>query len=192
MQHVQKSLIRRIFDAAPPSAINLGLGEVQFPMPAFLQAVAQTQLQSGLFPYTPNAGLPALRQAVAQYYQHSENPEGVCITNGAEEAIFAILTAYLNPGDEVILFDPGYSAYATIAELLGAKVNFVNLDAAHNFTINRESLEKAILNKPRLLLFSHPSNPTGVAIPAADISWLRGLCMENNVLLVVDEVYREL
>jgi aspartate/methionine/tyrosine aminotransferase len=182
---LKPSAIRQLFDAAPPDAINLGLGELQFPEHPVLQEIIRQEALGGNFRYTPNAGLPRLREAAAVW--SGTEPDRVCVTNGAEEAAFCALAALIDPGDEVLVADPGYLAYAEIVRLLGGVPVAFPLDPANGFRVDREAFRQAVTSRTGVIAISHPSNPLGVHWPAEDIDWL---CEAFPSLpKVVDEVY---
>jgi aspartate/methionine/tyrosine aminotransferase len=196
IKNVQKSATRRLYDAAPQGSINLGLGEPDFFTPDVVRNEARRVIKEERLGYTPNAGLPALREKVAAY--HSEGlkqaygADSVCVTNGAEEALFAVMMAILNPGDEAALPDPGFSAYATIAEIAGARVVPFALPAARGFQFDRASFNKAITDKTRLALIVSPSNPTSRVIARSDLEFIAERLRGSDVYVIADEIYREL
>ena len=98
---IEKSELRQLFDKAPLDAINLGLGEIQFPTPTFITDRAIEIIKQGEIRYTPNAGLPEFQKAITKYYNISLN-KNVCVTSGAEEAIFASLFSFINAGEMLI------------------------------------------------------------------------------------------
>ncbi len=189
---IEKSLIRQIYDSAPSDAVNLGLGEIQFPMPSFLKDKATELVRTTTFSYTPNAGLPELRAAIARHYDDEANTEGVCVTNGAEEALYASLTSYIDTGDKVIILEPCYPAYSAIIRMLGGVPVSVPLDAANQFQLDDSVLNEAMKLKPKCLLICYPSNPLGTIFTEKEINIIIEGCRQNDVILIVDEVYREL
>jgi aspartate/methionine/tyrosine aminotransferase len=191
IKHLEHSAIRKILAVAPPDAINLGLGEIQFPTPKLLIDHAKQILESKQLGYTPNAGLSELRSSICDYY-NTDFKNNVCVTNGAEEALFATFFSYLNPGDEVVIADPTFLAYRTIAEMLGAEVKTFDLDPEKNFSLNEESFLKSFSNKTKIVVLNNPSNPMGTCFSSDEISKIVEVCSSKKVLLVVDEVYREL
>jgi aspartate aminotransferase len=191
MNSVKKSAIREIFDSSPVDAVNLGLGEIQFPLPDFLKQIAAEIVSSKKIGYSTNAGLIELRKAICDYYQHEFN-DNVCVTAGAEEALFATLFSYLNKGDEVLIADPTFLAYKTIVEMLGAKAASFSLDPQNEFAVNEKSLRTAATAKTKAIILCNPSNPLGITLKDHEIDLIVDICRENNILLIVDEVYREL
>ena len=196
IKNVQKSATRRLYDAAPPGSINLGLGEPDFLTPDVVCNEAKRVIGAERLGYTPNAGLLALCEKVADY--HSEGlsvpftAENVCVTTGAEEALFAVMLTLLNPGDEAALPDPSFSAYATIAEIAGARVVPFALPAANGFQFDRQEFEKSLSTKTKLALIVSPSNPTSRVISRDDLQFIADTLRGSDVYVIADEIYREL
>ncbi len=191
IKSIRKSDIRKIFDSAPAGSINLGLGEIQFPTPKSITEYAKEIIDKGNIPYTPNAGLIELREAVADYY-YTDFCDNVCITVGAEEALFTTLFCYLNPGDEVMLANPTFLAYKTIIEMVGGKPVYFDLDPDNEFKLIKKSFIKKITSKTKMVILNNPSNPLGIRFEADEIGFIIKKCIEENILILVDEVYREL
>jgi aspartate/methionine/tyrosine aminotransferase len=196
IKNVQKSATRRLYDAAPQGSINLGLGEPDFLTPEVVRSEASRVIKEERLGYTPNAGLPALREKIAAYHSDASKAtfqaDSVCVTNGAEEALFAVMMALLNPGDEAALPDPGFSAYATIAEIAGAKVVPYAMPAAKGFQFDRQSFDEAISEKTRLALIVSPSNPTSRVIARDDLQFIADRLQGSDIYVIADEIYREL
>ncbi len=196
IKNVQKSATRRLYDAAPPGSINLGLGEPDFLTPEVVRNEAKRVIDAERLGYTPNAGLLALREKVAAF--HSEGlqapftPENVCVTTGAEEALFAVMMTLLNPGDEAALPDPSFSAYQTIAEIAGARVVPFAMPAARGFQFDRTEFEKSLSSKTKMALIVSPSNPTSRVIAREDLQFIADTLHGSDVYVIADEIYREL
>lgn len=191
LSNLERSAIRKLFDNAPSDSINFGLGEIQFPTPEILSDRAIKIIKNNSIGYTPNAGLPELQSSICKNYK-IELDNNVCVTAGAEEAIFATLFSYIEPGDEVLISNPTYLAYKTIIKMLdGIPVEF-ELDPDNEFALGENDFLKKISPKTKILLLSNPSNPTGKIFSADEIDLIVRVCQKNNILLVVDEIYREL
>lgn len=188
---IELSQIRQIMQSAAPGAINMALGELGFDLPLILRDHAKELLNTNTPVYTPNAGLPELRQQIAAYYGASVSPDQVCVTNGAEEAIYTVLTAILNPGDVVAIPDPDYSAYPTIVQMMGA--NTIRLPYLPDLTApDRDKWEEILTPHVKAIVLSNPKNPTGAFFTKEEIDWLLDLCTTHGIVLIVDEIYREL
>lgn len=191
LQGIEISLIRQVMNNAHPNAINLALGELAFPLPDYLKQAAIRIISDGNATYTPNAGLPTLRQAVADYYADSTTPEQVCICNGAEEAVYLALLSLINPGDGIAIPDPDYAAYPAIAGMMGAKV--LRLPLKDDLQSIDWQLWETLLSKDiKALLLSTPSNPSGLCLSEKDLQRLASICNEHEIIVIVDEIYKHL
>jgi aspartate/methionine/tyrosine aminotransferase len=185
-----------LYDSAPPGSINLGLGEPDFPTPEVIRRAAIEFIEQGFVGYTPNAGILPLRSAIAAY--HSEgmaaafSANQVCVMNGTEEALFAVVMTIAGPCDDVLLPDPCYLAYPPIAELAGGRATYYRMPAAQGFTFDRESFEKAVTDKTKIVILLSPSNPTSRTIARDDLQFIAERLQGTNVYVIADEIYREL
>lgn len=173
-------------------AINLGQG---FPdaehTPELLEA-ARRALVERPNQYPPMRGLIELRQAVCDYYARRQglalSPEQVVVTSGATEALAASVLAVVRPGDEAILLQPAYDAYAPLVERAGGRVVPVNLIPPH-WSIPFAALEAAITPATRLLILNTPNNPTGTLLETSTLERLGSLCKAHDMILLCDEVW---
>ena len=186
------SLIRRVLEAAPKDAINLGFGEPNFDTPRAILRAAHESLDEGRLGYTATAGLPELRQAIAEYSGGRLRPDSVLVTVGAQEALFATMVAWLGPGQEVLVPDPGFPAYPAIARLAGASPVPYPLRASDGFQFRAAALESLISARTRALVLNSPANPTGVIISFEELQAVAKLAADHELLVISDEVYREI
>ena len=201
LNKIEVSLIRQ-FDQSisdVPGIMKLTLGEPDFTTPDHVKEAAKAAIDANQSHYTGMAGLPALRQAAADFlktkYNLSYNPDNeILVTIGATEALSATLTAILEPGDTVLLPAPAYPGYEPIVNLVGAEI--VEIDTTSNdFVLTPEMLEKAILeqgDKLKAVLLNYPTNPTGVTYSREQIKALADVLKKYDVFVVSDEVYSEL
>lgn len=201
LNKIEVSLIRQ-FDQSisdVPGIMKLTLGEPDFTTPDHVKEAAKAAIDANQSHYTGMAGLPALRQAAADFlktkYNLSYNPDNeILVTIGATEALSATLTAILEPGDTVLLPAPAYPGYEPIVNLVGAEI--VEIDTtANDFVLTPEMLEKAILeqgDKLKAVLLNYPTNPTGVTYSREQIKALADVLKKYDVFVVSDEVYSEL
>lgn len=190
LAQLKPSPIRMLSEGAAPSAIPLGLGEPTWDMPAAgLKALRET---SGPCPYGPNFGLPELRDAVARF--HGASRDEVLITCGSEGALFSLFLAFLNPGDEVLVPDPFFPAYTSLAHLAGAEAVFYPLDASDRFRLKADPVIAALQSNPNIkaVVVNSPSNPTGGATTPDELRRIAEACEARNVMLISDEVYLDL
>ena len=185
-----------MFDRALAGSINLGLGELDLETPEVVRAEAVRVIEEERNGYTTNAGLFLLRERVASYHSENSNrtytPDSVCVTNGVEEALFAVVTAAAGPGDEVLVPDPGFLAYPALANIAGATVTKYELPAARDFGLDRTSFRRALTPRTKLVFVHSPSNPTGQILNPGDLEFMAAAIAGSNALVVSDEIYREL
>jgi aspartate aminotransferase len=173
------SLIRQINLLATKDSINLGIGEPNIEPDETLREMARRATETS-WHYTANAGNASLRSLLG-------NPSEVCITAGTEEGIYSIFQAYLDEGDEVLIPDPGFLVYATIARLCGAKPVFYPLDAP-DWQIDVDALLKLITPRTKIIVVISPSNPLGSIVDRATLERIA----QAGPLVLSDEVYREI
>lgn len=186
---IELSLLRRMMADAPSHAINLALGELSFDFPESLRDKA-CELLTGANPaYTPNAGLPSLRAAVAEYLGYPD-PANILICNGAEEALYITLQGLVNEGDNIAIPDPDYPAYPTLVSL--ASGNSIRLSFAGDLCGIDFEFWEGLLTGCKALLLSHPSNPSGFRFSAFEFEQLAQILNRHRVILIVDEIYKDL
>jgi aspartate aminotransferase len=178
----------------PKGVIRLEMGEPDFPTPVHIQEAACRAMRDNYTHYGNAYGEPALREAVCASLKRDfgveRKPENVLVTSGGIAAIHTINATYLNPGDEVLIQDPEYSAYSDSVSLFGGTPVFVPLK--EDFHIDFETLEKRISDKAQILFISSPGNPTSRVLREDEIRRLALLAVKKDLLLVVDEVYGKL
>jgi aspartate aminotransferase len=178
----------------PKGAIRLDLGEPDFPTPAHIQEAAAAAMRDHFTHYGNAYGQPALREAVCRSLQRDfgveRRPENVLVTSGGIEAIHVISATYLNPGDEALIPDPEYSAYADSVSLFGGTPVFFPLK--EDFHVDFEEMEKRITPRTKIVFISSPGNPTGRVLREEEILGLARLAVRKDLLLVVDEAYHRL
>jgi alanine-synthesizing transaminase len=178
--------------------IYLNIGDPQaygFRPPTHVVEAVARALRDGFTGYAHSAGLSAARTAVAAYATRLGAPtttEQVMITSGASEAADLVLTALVNEGDEVLLPAPGYPIYPAILSKLGAIVRYYKLDPACGWQPAAEEIEALITNRTRALVLINPNNPTGTIIPDGITKETLELAARRKLLVIADEVYREL
>ncbi|RMF97758.1 MAG: pyridoxal phosphate-dependent aminotransferase [Gammaproteobacteria bacterium] len=182
--------------AADQGAIDLSQGYPDFAVPAPLLARVEHHLRAGHNQYAPMAGLPALREAIAEktaalYGVECDPGEQITITSGATEALFAAIHAFVHPGDEVILLDPAYDAYDPAVRLAGGRPVHLPLSGP-GFDLDLDRLAAAIGPRSRMLVLNTPHNPTGAVLPASRIEALARLLRDSDLLVVSDEVYEHM
>jgi aspartate/methionine/tyrosine aminotransferase len=180
---IELSLIRQINALATPFSVNLGIGEPNVEPDGELLEKAR-RAAGASWKYTANAGNLGLRKLVAAGLDPASQ---VCITAGTEEGLYAIFQAYVNPGDEVLVPDPGFVAYATLARLAGATPVTYELEPG-TWRLDADALLAKVNARTKLIVVNAPSNPLGCVI---DDATLRAIA-SAGCLVVSDEVYREI
>ena len=173
---------------------RLHVGDPCFATPRHIVDAATAAMIEGFTHYPPSHGDRELRMAVAkQASLRAGRPidsTDVLVTAGATEAIYSALTAVLDPGDEVILFDPSYSLYAAIVDQIGAVPVFVAM--THDLRPDVNRLDRAVTEKTRLVVINNPVNPTGVVFTEREVRAIGEIAVERDLLVLADEVYDEL
>ena len=173
-------------------AINLGQGFPDAPGPRAIRARAADQALNGDNQYAPMRGTDALRQAVAAFYRRQDLDldwqTEVTVTSGATEALAAAFLTLIQPGDEVILFQPLYDAYAPMVKLAGGVARLLRLEPPR-WAFTRQMLESVFNDKTRLIVINSPMNPTGVVLLEKELALLAEFCVRFDAIAVCDEVW---
>jgi len=174
-------------------AINLGQGFPDDPGPEDVRAKAAEAVLSGYNQYPPMLGLPELREAIAAHYKRFQDVDldpgtEVMVTSGATEALAASLFALLEEGDEVVLFQPMYDAYAPLVQRAGGVPRYVTLKPPH-WRLEEEDLERVFSDKTKVVLLNNPLNPSASMFPREDLELLARYCTRFDVTAVSDEVW---
>ena len=195
-QQIPTSVFERMSLAATKhGAINLGQGFPDFGWPdAILNAASRAVLDSSN-QYAPSRGLPELRSAVASHYNRHHGlalePDHVCVTSGATEALAAIIFALINPGDEVIVLTPAYDAYSPLVHRAGGIVREVALQPPE-WRVDREALRAAVTDRTTAIVFNNPHNPTGRLFDAQETDAVASVARERDLIVISDEVWEHL
>lgn len=194
-REVEISGIRKMFEAAPPNSINLGLGEPDFNPPQVVIDALCAAVQNGMNHYGPSAGLSALREKVAERYRQIEpdtTRENVIITSGGSEGLMAAALTLYDPGDEVLVPNPGFVLYAPHTRLAGATPVPYDLLESRHFLPDLNDLEARITPHTRAIVVNSPSNPTGALFPKSIVEGIVELAERHDLIVVSDEVYEEM
>jgi aspartate aminotransferase/aminotransferase len=192
MSHIESSGIRKVFDLARSlkDPVNLSIGQPHFDVPDAVKAAAKDAIDRGRNAYTVTQGIPELRQRIAddvrRDFGHAERE--VLVTSGTSGGIVLALLCTVNPGDEVIVFDPYFVMYPHLVALAGGVPKFVS--TYPDFQIDVDRVRAAITPRTKAILVNSPANPTGVVAAADHLRDLAALAREKNVLLISDEIYR--
>ncbi len=181
---IETSIIRQINALATPLTVNLGIGEPNIEPDETLREMAR-RATGASWHYSPNAGHLSLRRKLAQGNDYDPKSE-ICVTAGTEEALYAVYQAFIDPGDEVLIPNPGFSIYATIAQICGAKIVTYDLEPP-DWKLDPSKLR--VTKKTKMIVVNSPSNPLGSVI---DDATLDAIAAHRDVVIVSDEVYSEL
>ena len=174
--------------------VNLSVGEPDFETPANVVEAAHASLDAGDHGYTPASGIPALREAISDAFAEDGldyAPDQVVVTPGAKQALFEVVMATVQDGDEVVVLDPAWVSYEAIVELAGGTPVRVDLEP-HGFALEPalDALADAVGDDTALVLVNSPSNPTGAVYSRAALEGLRDLVVDHDALVVSDEIYK--
>jgi N-succinyldiaminopimelate aminotransferase len=174
-------------------AVNLGQGFPDFSGPEWIMEKAYKAMLSGKNQYAPMNGILSLRKKIVEifhkYYDFKWDYDSeITITAGATEALFSTILSLINPGDEVILFEPFYDAYQSDVILAGGIPKYVTLKKP-DFSFDYMELEKEISEKTKMIIFNNPHNPTGKIFSAEELEIIADLAIKNDLLVISDEVY---
>jgi aspartate aminotransferase len=183
--------------AAGRPVIGFGAGEPDFPTPDYIVEAAQRACAEPRFhKYTPAAGLPELRKAVAEKTARDSGlvvqPEQVLITNGGKQAVYQAFATLLDPGDEVLLPTPYWTTYPESIALAGGVPVHVPTDETTGYLTTAEQLESYRTEATKLLLFVSPSNPTGAVYPPEQVAEIGRWAAEHGLWVITDEIYEHL
>ena len=176
--------------------IDLSVGEPDFPTPEHICQAGKAAISAGKTKYTPAAGIPALREAIANDYTRrsglSVTPAQVIVSNGAKHSLHNVFTSLLNPGDEVVVPTPYWVSYAELIKLTGAIPVLLETSIDEDFKLQPNALKSAITPRTRMLLLCSPSNPTGVVYSREELVGIADIAIEADLSIVSDEIYDQL
>lgn len=192
MRHIESSGIRKVFELARSlkDPINLSIGQPHFDVPGPIKAAAIAAIERGANAYTVTQGIPELRAKIAadlrQRYGHADRE--VLITSGTSGGLLLALMVTVNPGDEVIVFDPYFVMYPHLVHLAGGTPVFI--DTYPDFASDVERVRAALTPRTKAIIVNSPANPTGSVLAADSMRDLARLAQREGILLLSDEIYR--
>lgn len=202
MKKVPFTGIRRVLERAGKleaegkSIIHFEVGQPDFDTPDNIKEATKKALDDGITSYSSNFGYPKLRKAIADKLEKQNkitvNPDTeIMVTAGGEEAVASVIAALLDPGDEVLLADPGYIPYSGLVKINGSVPVMVPLVAENNYTFDLDLLENAITDRTKMLILSTPGNPTGTMMDRDSLLRLASICEKHDLLVLSDEAYEQ-
>lgn len=183
--------IRKMFDLAAKikNPINLSIGQPDFDVPPPIKAALIRAIEEGKNGYSPTQGIALLQKKlqseIDQQFGHSDRQVFVC--SGTSGGLFLSMMAMVNPGDEVIFFDPYFVMYPAMVEMAEGKT--IKISTYPDFKVNIDKLEAAITSRTKMIIFNSPSNPTGVCATEQEVKAIAELAAKHGICLVSDEIY---
>lgn len=198
-QEIPPSGIRKFFDLVltMEDVISLGVGEPDFRTPWNICESSIYSIEQGVTSYTSNKGLQTLRDALSRYLAQHYNltyssDHEIIITSGVSEALDIAIRAVVDPGDEVLVAQPGYVSYSPCVTLAGGRPVPVRCVEKDHFRLNPDTLAEQITKKSKALIINFPNNPTGAIMSESDLKAIADIITDHDLLLISDEVYSEL
>jgi len=183
----------KALEAQGREIIHLEIGEPDFDTPAHIKAAAVRALEEGYTHYTPAAGIPALREAIADYIRRTRHipvgPEHVVVVPGGKPIMFFAILALVEEGDEVIYPNPGFPIYESMIRFVGARPVPLRLRMENEFRVDVEELARLITPRTRMLILNSPANPTGGVLTREDLAAIAELCERHDLVVLSDEIY---
>jgi len=174
--------------------ISFGIGQPDFQTPEHVVEEAVRALKAGFTRYVPPPGIPELREAIAEHASEFTGtgdirPEEVMVLPGAKPGLFFTITAFVGPGDEVIVPDPGFPIYESVVRYAGGRPVFCELKAEEDFRMKPEHVQELITGRTKMIILNSPHNPTGAMCHPSDIKGILELAQEKGIIVLSDEVY---
>src|ERR1700691_2780055 len=186
----------RALERQGKSIIHLEIGEPDFDTPANVVEAGVDALHTGATHYGPSAGLPELRQTIADYVSRTRSvkvaSEEVVVVPGGKPIIFFTMLALIDEGDEVVYPNPGFPIYESMIHYVGGKAVAVQLREGYDFSLDVNELAPLITNRTRLIILNSPHNPTGGVMQRRDVEQVAKLIGDRNILVLSDEIYSRL
>ena len=186
----------RALEAEGKHVVHLEIGEPDFDTPAHIVEAAIKALRDGHTHYTPSPGIPELREAIAEHLTATRGtavtPDRVVVTPGGKPIMYFVITACVDPGDEVLVPDPGFPIYASVVRFVGGVPVSVPLREEHGFRMQVADVAARITPRTRLLILNTPHNPCGSALTQPDIEGLADLARRHDLIVLSDEIYGEI
>ena len=187
----------RELKAQGKDVISLSIGEPDFNTPEEVKEAAKQAIDDNFTHYPPVPGYPDLREAVCKKFKRDNNldfkPEQIVVSTGAKQSIYQVVQCLVNPGDEVIIPTPFWVSYKEIVRVAEGKCVYVKTDIENDFKVTPEQLEAAITPKTKLIMFSSPSNPTGMLYTKEELKGIADVVARHeNVFVMADEIYEHI
>ena len=176
--------------------VNFGAGEPDFDTPDTIKQAGIEAIQKGFTKYTPSAGTPQLREAIAAKFKKDHSltykPSQVVVSCGAKHSVFNIIQVLADEGEEVIIPAPYWVSYPEMVKISGATPRFIETSPKDGFKLTADQLKKAVNERTRILILNSPSNPTGMVYSRKELEPIAEICVKNNIWVLSDEIYEKL
>jgi aspartate aminotransferase len=186
----------RALERQGKNIIHLEIGEPDFDTPANVVEAAVDALHKGWTHYGPSAGLPELRQTIADYISRTRGvkvvPDEVVVVPGGKPIIFFTILALIDEGDEIIYPNPGFPIYESMIQYVGGKAVPIHLKEDRDFSLDVNELAALISDRTKLIILNSPQNPTGGVMPRSDVEQVAKVIGDRNILVLSDEIYSRL
>jgi aspartate/methionine/tyrosine aminotransferase len=173
--------------------IHLEIGEPDFPTPRHIVEAGKRALDEGWTKYGPTQGFPELRESIAAYISRTRritvSADNVCVVPGGKPIMYFLMTALLEPGDEVIFPDPSFPIYESLIHFLGATAVGVPVLEDRGFSFDLDTLRRSLSDRTKLVILNSPANPTGGVIPKDDIAQMAAILRDRDLIVMSDEIY---
>lgn len=193
---INLSQVRKMFEQASPTAINLALGEPDFNTPPHILEALKDALDNNYTHYSQNKGEPVLRESISKKLKNDNDikvdSDDVIVTVGASEALYSAIQALINPNDDVLIQDPAFLSYKECITLAGANAVPVKTTYENEFQTKVEDIENACTENTKALIINSPCNPTGAVMQKDDIKAICDFARENNIIIFSDEIYEKI
>ncbi|GLC78560.1 pyridoxal phosphate-dependent aminotransferase [Lacrimispora brassicae] len=197
-QNLQLSPMLKMFNATQKytNLINLGVGEPDLDSPKEVLEVARQSIQDGYTHYPPMTGYMDLRQEICNYWEThhglKRQPQEVIVTAGAIQALYLILSTFIDPGDEVIVSDPCFPSYINQVKFLGGRLTAVPVEEKDGFNLTADQIEACITPKTKVLILNSPGNPTGAVLSREEMLKIAAVVEKHDIYVISDEIYEAL
>lgn len=187
----------RELKAQGKDVISLSIGEPDFNTPEIVKEAAKKAIDDNFTHYPPVPGYADLREAISKKFKRDNNldykPEQIIVSTGAKQSIYQLVMATVNPGDEVIIPTPFWVSYKAIVQVAGGTCVYVKTKIENDFKVTPQQLEEAITPKTKLIMFSSPSNPTGMLYTKEELKGIADVVAKHeNILVMADEIYEHI
>jgi aspartate/methionine/tyrosine aminotransferase len=183
----------RALEQQGKNIIHLEIGQPDFPTPRHVIEAGKRALDEGWTGYGPTAGFPEFREAIAEYISRTRgipvSAANVCVVPGGKPIMYFVMTALLEPGDEVIYPNPGFPIYESLIDFLDATRVPMPLVESRGFSFDLDAFESRLSDRTKLVVLNSPANPTGGVIPREDLARIAGMLRDRDVIVLSDEIY---